>query len=89
MTDNVKWNRHRFHANEDDYRPMIWPPPGPYWCSGYGDGYSIVIAYAPDDTDMLKYWPEMEEDDIDKDVEITFSGRFPQPEWWPLDDSTT
>lgn len=40
--NNMKWERHRFHANEDDYRSVIWPPLGPYWCSGYGDGYSTV-----------------------------------------------
>jgi hypothetical protein len=46
----MKWMRLRFEANEDDYRPIKWPPPGPYWCSGYlcgKVGAAIVIALIP------------------------------------------
>ena len=51
----MEWTRYRFRADPDDYRPIIFPPPGPYWCSGYGfEGdpeepadYSIVITWFP------------------------------------------
>lgn len=78
--------RYRFHANEDDYRPILWPPLGPYWCSGYGDGYSIVIAYLPKDANLFDYWPEADNIDSEERDEITFSDRFAKPSWW--DDST-
>jgi len=64
----------RFEANESDYRAIKWPPPGPYWCSGYlcGEvGAAIVIAFIPlDDSTpardrcilaekiILEFWPE-------------------------------
>lgn len=70
----MKWMRLRFEANEADYRPIKWPPPGPYWCSGYlcgAVGAAIVIAFIPlDDSTLAKdlcstaekivmeFWPE-------------------------------
>ncbi|MGB0911046.1 MAG: hypothetical protein ACPGYT_11850 [Nitrospirales bacterium] len=50
--------RARFYANEDDYRPINWPIKHPYWCSGYGDGYSVVVAYADNKAEILTNWPE-------------------------------
>ena len=81
MTDE-KWVRHRFRANDVDYRPMKWPPPGPYWCTGYGNGYSTVIAYAPDGQDIREWWPEATDIDSDLPGALVFSDRFPEPEWW-------
>jgi len=37
--------RVRFHTDEEDYRPLKFPPPGPYWCTGEGDGYWTIVAY--------------------------------------------
>jgi hypothetical protein len=80
------WDRIRFRANEDDYRPVIWPPIGPYWCSGQGNGYSIVVAYMPHgstDADLKKYWPEASEiDRMSEGTTLTFSDRFAEPDWW-------
>ena len=84
----MEWERHRFHANEDDYRPVIWPPLGPYWCSGYGDDYSIVIAYLPKGQNLLDYWPEADNVDTEDRNEITFSDRFPCPKWWDANTET-
>jgi hypothetical protein len=43
------WIRYRFHANADDYRPVKFPPPGPYWCSGYlGDGSKPKLTPSPE-----------------------------------------
>jgi hypothetical protein len=82
------WTRHRFHANADDYRPITFPPPGPYWCSGYGltgDGeltYATVIAYLPRGADPRRWWPEASNIDSEEHDQITFTDRFPCPEWW-------
>ncbi len=76
--------RVRFHANEDDYRPVNWPVKHPYWCSGYGEGYSIVVSYADDTEYILKNWPEATEIDIMQDDlnEYEFTDRFPRPDWF-------
>lgn len=84
---NVKsWDRIRFRANLNDYRAVIWPPLGPYWCSGSGDDYSIIVAYLPhksSDGTIRKYWPEAKEiDRMQTDVQIEFSDRFAKPDWW-------
>lgn len=85
-TKTQKWDRVRFRANLGDYRPVIWPPLGPYWCSGEGDGYSIVVAYIPHgstDEDLKKYWPEAKEiDRMNENTDLTFSDRFAEPDWW-------
>lgn len=87
VTD-VQWIRWRFHADYDDYRPIEWPPPGPYWCSGYAgdESYSTLIAYLPRGVAVTDYWPEATELDSTLAVDgIVFTDRFPQPKWWPLD----
>ena len=77
--------RCRFRANEDDYRPVNWPVKHPYWCTGYGEGYSIVVAYADDEAEILENWPEAEGIDIEERDTYTFTGRFPKPEWFNND----
>lgn len=80
------WDRIRFQANEDDYRPVKWPPLGPYWCSGSGDNYSIIVAYFPTGTTdkvIKQYWPEAADiDRMQEGVEITYSDRFTKPDWY-------
>lgn len=83
------WIWHRFKANPEDYRPVTFPPPGPYWCSGEGGGegaddpdYSIVVAYLPKGTPVTDFWPEATEIDSEPRGEITFTDRFPEPDWW-------
>lgn len=79
------WVWTRFRADEDDYRPVKFPPPGPYWCSGYGDGYSIVVAYLRPGDDVKEWWPEASAVDTKDIPEIKFAGRFPKPYWWTPD----
>jgi hypothetical protein len=77
------WIRARFQANLVDPRPMLWPPPGPYWISGEGDGYSIVIAYVKTYKEILKYWPDATDIDCNELCDkITYSSRFPKPSWY-------
>lgn len=74
--------RARFHANEDDYRPVKWPVKHPYWCTGYGDGYSVVVAYADNLKEIKKNWPEAKNIETTEEKEYSFSDRFPKPDWF-------
>jgi hypothetical protein len=73
--------RARFKANPDDFRPVNWPIKHPYWCTGYGDDYSIVVAYADDEAEVLRNWPEAYDINVEEVDGYAFSGRFPKPEW--------
>jgi hypothetical protein len=76
--------RARFHADPDDYRPVKFPPPHPYWCSGYaGDGsHSIIVAYADDQEQIREYWPEATEIDAQPAESYVFTDRFAKPSWF-------
>jgi hypothetical protein len=51
------WRRYRFYTKEiEDYRPLIFNPKYPWWCSGYGDDCVIIIAYLPKGEDLFDYW---------------------------------
>ena len=82
----LRWDRLRFKANNEDYRPVIWPPLGPYWCSGQGDDYYIIVAYFPHGSAnrvVKMYWPEARDiDRMQTDVELEYSDRFQEPQWW-------
>lgn len=73
--------RARFKAAPGDYRPINWPIKHPYWCTGYGDDYSVVVAYADDEAEILRNWPEARDIESDEAEGYTFTSRFPQPEW--------
>jgi Ni/Co efflux regulator RcnB len=77
------WRRHRFYTSSEDYRPIKWPPPGPYWCSGETDDAFILIAYIPQNVKLEDYWPEAERAEFTDEDEIIFSDRFAKPDWWP------
>lgn len=76
--------RVRFHANEEDYRPVKWPVKHPFWCTGHGDGYSIVVAYADNVEEIMENWPEATELDIEECSGYTFTSRFPKSAWLVL-----
>jgi hypothetical protein len=78
--------RVRFHANEEDWRPVKFPPPAPCWCTGYGDGHSIVVAYVETEDQVTEFWPEATNIDVhEENTEVRFSDRFPKPDWWTAD----
>lgn len=85
----MDYERHRFKASPVDYRPVKFPPPGPYWCSGFAcsmtdenDEYSIVVAYLPVGELVTDWWPEAEDIESKPVESITFTDRFPKPAWW-------
>ncbi len=80
------WRRYRFYTRAEDYRPVKWPPPGPYWCSGFtadehGEA-AIIIAYIPKGAKLKDYWPEAKREEFTEASEPLFTNRFPCPVWW-------
>src|SRR5437667_402500 len=83
------WKRYRFYSSAEDFRPVTFPPPGPYWCSGHESAgedseRAILIAYLPTNAKLTDYWPEAEDEESTDEDSITFTSRFPCPEWWAL-----
>lgn len=81
--------RARFKADADDYRPIKWPPPGPYWCTGHAgdESHSIVVAYADNEDQIREFWPEASDIDAETVTEMVFTDRFPEPGWWKNPDA--
>ncbi len=81
-----QWLRVRFYVNDEacggDYRPIKWPPVGPYWCSGETDTDFILIAYVRREQEIFEFWPEATKLSCQERDVITFTDRFPKPEWW-------
>lgn len=77
-----KWMRHRFRANLDDSRPVKFPPPGPWWETGWDFQCAIVVAYLPPGEPVTNWWPEAVDIESTEEAELFFSDRFPKPDWW-------
>lgn len=74
--------RARFKTGAADYRPINWPIKHPYWCTGYGDDYATIVAYADDEAEILHNWPEAYDIDSVEADEYKFTGRFQRPNWF-------
>jgi hypothetical protein len=74
--------RVRFKTKHKDYRPAIWPIQHPYWCSGHGEGYHILLAYVDSIEQLREQWPEAYDLDSEEVTEYQFSSRFPKPDWF-------
>lgn len=78
--------RARFITRADDYRPINWPIKHPYWCTGSGedgDGeYNIIVAYADDEAEIMRNWPEAECIAAASVNEYSFTSRFRKPDWF-------
>lgn len=74
--------RVRFKVLNPDYRPIKWPIPHPYWCTGY-DFYdaAILVAYADSVEQILELWPDAENIITEEVDAYSFSNRFPKPDW--------
>jgi len=81
----MKWKRYRFRTQSvDDYRPLIFNAAYPWWCSSSaGDGsYVVIVAYLPVDETLERYWDDASEVEYTDEETITFSERFPKPEYY-------
>jgi hypothetical protein len=81
----MKWRRYRFHTHSvDDYRPLIFNPAYPWWCSATaGDGQSAtIVAYLSTDEPLEKYWDDAFGVEYTEEEAIVFSDRFPKPEYY-------
>lgn len=74
--------RCRFKQPTEDPRPINWPIKHPYWVSGEGEGYHIIVAYADDEAEIRTNWPEAADLDSNAADAYTFTGRFPKPQWF-------
>lgn len=81
-----KWKRYRFKTHSvQDERPIIFNPHYPWWCSGtdgMGTEFAIIVAYLPVEEDLKKYWDDAYDIEFTEEDEITFSSRFPQPDYF-------
>lgn len=73
--------RCRFKTTHEDYRPAVWPIKHPYWCTGQGDGYWIIVAYADNEEEILTNWPEACDLDSEEAQEYIYTSRFQKPFW--------
>lgn len=85
--ENKKWNRVSFQANYADSRPITFPPPGPFWETGFAAdlSYATIIAYFPcgEEHRLKEFWPEAAEIDWHRiDDYPVFTARFEEPKWW-------
>ena len=81
------YERHRFKTDPTDYRPVAFPPPGPYWCTGGSGDHSIVVAYLPKGEPLLRWWPDASDVETEEVEVIVFTSRFPCPDWWSPPDT--
>jgi len=82
MTTHAPWFRCRFQTDANDPRPVKFPPPGPWWHSGSGDDFAVVIAYLKTEKQIKEYWPDATHIDVFPVDEIVYTDRFPKPDWY-------
>ena len=79
-----KYIRYRFKTKAiDDYRPLkdMEDIQMPWWCSGEGEDYAIIICYLPNKTDLREYWDDAYDIEEQEKEEITYTDRFPKPDY--------
>lgn len=77
--------RARFSVNSNDYRPVLWPIPHPYWCTGFDHrDRPILVAYSDNVEEIRRFWPDAFHIDVMESGldEYEFTERFPRPEWF-------
>jgi hypothetical protein len=85
LYETTKWRRYRFRTNSvEDYRPLVFNPKYPWWCSGFAGDMSsaTIVAYLPASEDLKKYWDDAFEIEFTEEDKITFSDRFPKPSYY-------
>lgn len=80
----MKFIRYRFKTKaKEDYRPLedMSKIKCPWWCSGEGDDYVVIVCYLPKGEDLFKYWDDAYEIEAQEADSITYTDRFPKPDW--------
>lgn len=80
----MEYIKYRFKTKSvEDYRPLIDMKEiqCPWWCSGEGVDYAIIICYLPAGTDLFEYWDDAYDIESEKTNEIIYSDRFKKPSW--------
>ena len=80
--DDLMWYRFKTKA-VDDYRPLVdMKDIGmPWWCTGYGENFVVIVCYLPKYEELEKYWDDAYDIDSEERTEIKYTGRFPKPNW--------
>ena len=74
-----------FTTEDQDYRQVVWPVKHPYWCTGWDSkDRPVVVAYADDEAEILKNWPDARGIESTEETEYSFSSRFPKPDWFEV-----
>jgi len=83
MMKEVKWRRYRFKTNStDDYRPLIFNPKYPWWCSWEGETSATIIAWLPINENLHHYWNDAFNIEYTEHEAIEFTNRFPKPDYF-------
>ena len=79
---DLMWYRFKTKS-VDDYRPLIDMADiqMPWWCTGSGMDYVIIVCYLPKHEALEKYWDDAYDIEFKRVSEITYTDRFPKPEW--------
>lgn len=70
-----------FTKSKDDPRPVSWPVKHPFWITGETDEHAVIIAYADDEDEIKRLWPEAEDIESVEAFDYIFTGQFPKPDW--------
>lgn len=76
--------RYRFKTKLiDDYRPLaeMKKIQMPWWCTGLGEDYAIIVCYLPEREKLKKYWDDAYDIETEKRNCIVYTDRFPKPHW--------
>lgn len=75
--------RCRFYVPDEDPRPIRWPIKHPYWVTGSDmNGRSVLVAYADDEDEIMRNWPDAQELDSTPATKYVFTDRFAKPDWF-------
>lgn len=76
--------RYRFKTKSvEDCRPLrdMADIKMPWWCTGFGDGYAVIVCYLPEWVSLKYYWDDAYDISQEHSNEITYTSRFPKPAW--------
>lgn len=82
---DAKWIKCIFKTKSvDDYRPLVFNPKYPWWCSAESaDGsHAIIHAYLPLVEILETYWDDAYDIEQTEHATISFTDRFPRPKYF-------